>query len=714
MLMTFKYKYKRRKFTCRVLSETEASVWYDSRSKKLFHLEVPSEVENDGRRYKVVEFRGLSYDCSGGLESIFLPNTVKKVVTDFCFCGNFIDIIVDPENENFSSVDGALLSKSGDVLLIVPKGKKSYIIPDTVKIIEEEAFYYSSNIKRVVIPDSVEEIKDRAFLQCYDLKEVMIPESVTYIGELAFGYCHSLKKIYIPSRVRKVAADAFYESENLLSIDVASENEFYSSHDGVLLNKSGDTLITCPEGKKEYVIPNGVCTIGENCFENCEKLSRVDIPETVTAIEKDAFLHCSRLESVKLPNSVRVLKEWIFSSCERLKTVILGDLLESIEGGAFYGCCKLREINIPDSVKSITYSAFDGCVGLKNLCFPKSMETLCVDLGCGNGTKKFEIDPENPYFTVVDGVLYDKSLSTLVLFPISKKRCNILSSVKRIGKSAFCDSKIKIFTIPDSVEVIEDSAFEYSSLTEISLSKNLVRIENSAFNSSDLKRVVLPPSLQYIGKEAFSSCYSLSYVFIPASVSFIGENAFRRDFAPKKEEIEVSPDNKVFSCYEGALLNHLEGRLIYCPKNKVSFSIPETVQIIGKYAFESCNKLKKVEIPTSIRVIEEGAFSNCRSLKHLVIPESVTDIGDCALEFCDDLESIVIPSSVENLSPEVFGSCDFPKIITIKMANPPEMNWDEEANDMVQKIRVPSELVELYKTADSWKQFAEKIEPIVE
>jgi hypothetical protein len=98
----------------------------------------------------------------------------------------------------------------------------------------------------------------------------------------------------------------------------------------------------------------------------------------------------------------------------------------------------------------------------------------------------------------------------------------------------------------------------------------------------------------------------------------------------------------------------------------------------------------------------------------LVIPESVTDIGDCALEFYEDLESIVIPSSVENLSPEVFGSCYFPKIITIKMANPPEMNWDEEANDIVQKIRVPSELVGLYKTADSWKQFAEKIEPVVE
>jgi hypothetical protein len=75
--------------------------------------------------------------------------------------------------------------------------------------------------------------------------------------------------------------------------------------------------------------------------------------------------------------------------------------------------------------------------------------------------------------------------------------------------------------------------------------------------------------------------------------TFIGENAFRRDFAHKKEEIEVSPDNKVFSCYEGALLNHLEGRLIYCPKNKVSFSIPETVQIIGKYAMSNCSKLKK-------------------------------------------------------------------------------------------------------------------------
>lgn len=106
-------------------------------------------------------------------------------------------------------------------------------------------------------------------------------------------------------------------------------------------------------------------------------------------------------------------------------------------------------------------------------------------------------------------------------------------------------------------------------------------------------------------------------------------------------------------------------------------SIPQTVEIIGNLAFESCDSLKELVISQNLKVLGEQAFGNCGSLKEVVIPgnitiinlatfsgcdslkkveilEGVQEIGVCAFSFCDSLEEIIIPASVQTIHDKTF------------------------------------------------------------
>jgi hypothetical protein len=80
-----------------------------------------------------------------------------------------------------------------------------------------------------------------------------------------------------------------------------------------------------------------------------------------------------------------------------------------------------------------------------------------------------EVEPKNPYLTVVDGILFNQEMTVLYMFP--KERTGV-------------------YTVPESVKEIGDEAFYHSLLTEITLSKGLERIGHSAFDSSTLTSIL--------------------------------------------------------------------------------------------------------------------------------------------------------------------------------------------------------------------------------
>ena len=96
----------------------------------------------------------------------------------------------------------------------------------------------------------------------------------------------------------------------------------------------------------------------------------------------------------------------------------------------------------------------------------------------------------------------------------------------------------------------------------------------------------------------------------------------------------------------------------FSDKNLTSVTIPNSITVIGEYAFYGCLKLSSVNIPNSVTEIGNDAFDSCWELASMTIPNSVTKIGDRAFSSCGELTSITIPSSVTKIGKMAFGSCN--------------------------------------------------------
>jgi hypothetical protein len=207
--------------------------------------------------------------------------------------------------------------------------------------------------------------------------------------------------------------------------------------------------------------------------------------KTVVSIGVSAFSWFWGLTSVTIPNSVTSIGNEAFEYCWDLTSVNIGSSVTSIGNSAFYGCTGLNCVTIPASVTYIGDDAFAGCTGLT---------TIVVDAG-------------NTVYSSQDGVVYNNTKTTLILYPCGKSGpFTILSSVTSIGNSAFyyC-SNLTSVTIPDSVTSIGNSAF---------------------YGCTGLTIATIGSSVTYIGDSAFDSCTGLTSVTIPNSVTGIGAAAF--------------------------------------------------------------------------------------------------------------------------------------------------------------------------------------------
>ena len=149
-------------------------------------------------------------------------------------------------------------------------------------------------IKSVSLPNGLTRIGDCAFFCCDGITSITIPDSITSIGYFAFRECSGLTSLTISKGVNSISDLAFGRCNSLTSFQVAQENKYYTSIDGVLFSNDMKTLIAYPAGKQQtgYVIPNGVTTIGCCAFDS-SNLTSITIPISVTRVEAEAFCKCS-------------------------------------------------------------------------------------------------------------------------------------------------------------------------------------------------------------------------------------------------------------------------------------------------------------------------------------------------------------------------------------------------------------------------------------
>lgn len=308
-------------------------------------------------------------------------------------------------------------------------------------------------------------------------------------------------------------------------------------------NYSGLTEIIIPSTITYNSVIYSVTAIGSYAFEYCSGLESVYIPESVTSISStDVFYLCYKMTSINVssnnPNYCSI-DGILFNKdtttvirCPegKLGDIILPNTITSINASAFSDCQKITSVHLPDGVTGISSMTFASCYQLTNINIPTSVSSIASNAfqACSK-ISNIEVAEENPNFCSIDGAMYNKDVTSIVLYPATKSGQYALpKTVKSIKSYSFTYSSITSIDIPYGVTSIESMAFISSrGLTSITIPNSVTSIGTYAFsNCSTLVSLILSDSIKSIPTQAVYGCGKLEYVEIGSSVTSVGSSAF--------------------------------------------------------------------------------------------------------------------------------------------------------------------------------------------
>lgn len=383
----------------------------------------------------------------------------------------------------------------------------------------------------------------------------------------------------------------------------------------------------------------------------------VEPDENGFVIDGDGVLtkYMGDAENVVIPDHVITIEEYTFSDCEQVKSIYIPASVQEIGQSAF---AIERSIKIGDNGDIIAYFGYG------------SLENL-------------EVDPNNPYFSSKDGILYDKNKETLLYYPNGRTGDFVIpAEVKTIGGRAFESCQLTSIEIPTGVTKIVDAYFSRCGweLTELNVDPGNQNFssEDGILYDKDKKKLLtcpggkignidIPEGVTSIGPFSFATCHMLTTIRIPSSVTSIGEVAFdgwlniivpaevtdigENAFGEEDFEIDGSDKYKTIYGKEGSYLQK------YAAEKGIKFSTAQPGFEIKDGVLEKYSGMDtEAVIPSDVTSIGDGAFERYRGLTSVTIPSGVTSIGNRAFNACYELQSVNIPAEVTSIGDNAFDS----------------------------------------------------------
>ena len=358
--------------------------------------------------------------------------------------------------------------------------------------------------------------------------------------------------------------------------------------------------------------------------------------------------------------------------------------------------------------------------------------------------KELKVNENNPVYDSRDNcnAIIETASNTLL---IASKNTVIPNSVTEIAEYAFRNQRITEINIPESVQSIGANAFQYCiSLTSFTFPEAVSTLSYGILlGCQNLTEVSFSSNVNSIGYNCFGNT-SLTDIYYGGTLA-----QFENIRAALKENSGISGTITVH-CMDGdTIIDDSVGQMVIeyqdgttktvgvstellpleqydidlSPTSEiVSISIPEGVTSIGEYAFDVLNYelgnhvLSTISLPSTLESIGHSAFSRLSALQSLGnndnrLPYNLLYIGDDAFSNCSSLGKIVIPANISSLQNGCFRNCGDLQITLKYPYNVVYVYFSETfSNTTLTAIYVPSNLVEQYREAEFWSQYASIIQ----
>ena len=228
------------------------------------------------------------------------------------------------------------------------------------------------------------------------------------------------------------------------------------------------------------VIGEGVTSIADYAFYNCDSLTRVVIPYSVTSIGNSAFRSCFSLTSVEISDGVRSIGYRAFYDCKSLTSIVIPNSVTSIGSYAFCECTSLSEVTLNEG--GLTYipdGTFYNCTSLESILLPYGI----------------------------------KSIGMFAFYNCTSLKSFVSNSIRHVGKGAFMYCPDDLFTETSYIRYLRIGGSQYYVLLEA--------IDNTK------ESYYIQPSTQIIADSAFEGCGNMTSITIPRIIDVIGKNAFK-------------------------------------------------------------------------------------------------------------------------------------------------------------------------------------------